>query len=167
MKYVFSFCWFFLLCIILVNVFPSCTSYLTVNGGQQVPKTVTIFVTGFDTATGHLTLKDVSQHSADPFPAYPGQKIRWKISGVKHFLINNIVEKTAKAPADEVFEKKPHPVLFFSKSWTGKLKGSTGLQGIAVVSDSGGHFINFDYKIVWHKAGGHHTFDPRIQIKMP
>jgi hypothetical protein len=166
MKSVFSNCRIFTFCFFVVFTISSCKSYLIVNGGQQVPKKVTIYVTGFDTATGHLTLQDNSQHSADPFTAYPGQKIRWKISGIRHFLINNLVEKTVKALPDEVFEQKPHPVKFFSESWKGTLKDSTGLHGIAFESDNSGHFINYIYKIVWRKAGKDHTFDPRIQIKL-
>ena len=165
MKSAFFICRIFLFCLFIAFICSSCTSYLIVNGGEQVPKKVTIYVTGFDT-TGHLTLEDVSHHSADPFTAYPGQKIRWKISGVRHFLIDNIVEKSVKAMPEVVFEKKPHPVPFFSKSWKGTLKEAKGLHGIASVSDSSGHFINYIYKIVWHKAG-QHTFDPRIQIKLP
>ncbi len=107
----------------------------------------------------------MNHHSADPITAYPGQKIRWKISGISHFVINNLVEKTVKAPQDEVFEKKPHPVTFFSKSWKGTLKDSTGLQGIPFMSDSSGQFRDYIYKIVWRKAGQNHTFDPRIQIR--
>ena len=167
MKSIFSICKIFTFCFFVVNIFSSCKSYLIVHGGQQVPKMVTIYVTGFDTTTGHLTLKDISQNSADPFTAYPGQKIRWKISGISHFVIDNLVEKTAKAPPDEVFQKEPHPVKFFSKSWKGTLKDSTGLHGIAFVSDSSGQFINYIYKIVWRKAGRDHVFDPRIQIKIP
>jgi hypothetical protein len=167
MKSVFSNCRIFTFCFFVVFTFSSCKSYLIVNGGQHVPKKVTIYVTGFDTATGHLTLQDNPQNSADPFTAYPGQKIRWKISGIRHFLIDNLVEKTVKAPTDEVFEKKPHPVKFFSESWKGPLKDSTGLHGIAFESDNSGHFINYIYKIVWRKAGKDHTFDPRIQIKLP
>ena len=166
MKSVFSICKIFIFCFFVVYIFSSCKSYLIVHGGQQVPKMVTIYVTGYDTATGHLTLEDISHHAEDPFVAYPGQKIRWKISGIKHFLVDNIVEKTVKAPPDEVFEKKPHPVKFFSESWKGTLKDSTGLQGIAHVSDSSGQFINYIYKIVWHKAGKHRTFDPGIRIKL-
>lgn len=165
MKFVLSVCRIFSFCFFIVYVCSSCTSYLIVNGGQHVPKEVTIFVTGFDTTSGHLTLEDISHHSADPITAYPGQKIRWKISGISHFVINNLVEKTVKAPPDEVFEKKPHPVKFFSKSWKGTLKDSTGLHGIAFMSDSSGHFIDYIYKIVWRKAGQNHTFDPRIQIR--
>jgi hypothetical protein len=167
MKSVFSVCKIFSFCFFIVYVCSSCTSYLIVNGGQHVPKKVTIYVTGFDLTTGHLILKDISHNSADPFIAYPGQIIRWKISGITHFLIDNLVEKKVKARPDEVFKKEPHPVKFFSESWKGTLKDSTGLHGIAFVSDSGGHFINYNYKIVWHKAGQHHTFDPRIQIKLP
>jgi hypothetical protein len=165
MKFVFSVCRIFSFSFFIMCICSSCTNYLIVNGGQHVPKQVTIFVTGFDTASGHLTLEDISQHSADPLTAYPGQKIRWKISGISHFVVNNIVEKTVKASRDEVFKNKPHPVKFFSKSWKGTLKDSTGLQGIAFVSDSSGHFIDYIYKILWRKAGQNHTFDPRIQIR--
>jgi|GEM_PF-6720012 len=165
MKFAFSVRRTFSFCFFIVVICPSCTSYLIVNGGEHVPKNVTIYVTAYDTS-GHLTLKDVSQHSADPFTAYPGQTIRWKISGISHFVIDNIVEKSAKAPPDKVFEKKPHPVPFFSRSWKGTLKLAAGLQGIGSVSDSSGHIINYIYKIAWHKAG-HHTFDPGIQIKLP
>ena len=165
MKFVLSVCRIFSICFFIVYVCTSCTSYLIVNGNQQVPKEVTIYVTGFDTTSGHLTLEDISHHSADPFTAYPGQKIRWKISGISHFVINYLVEKTVKATPDRVFEKEPHPVKFFSKSWKGTLKDSTGLHGIAFLSDSSGHFINYIYKIAWRKAGQNHTFDPRIQIR--
>jgi hypothetical protein len=165
MKFVFSVYRIFYFCFFIVYVCSSCTSYLIVNGGQHVPKKVTINVTGFDTTSGHLTLEDISHNSADPFTAYPGQKIRWKISGIKHFLINNLVEKTVKATQDEVFEKKPHPVKFFSRSWKGTLKDSTSLQVIAFVRDSSGHFIDYIYKIAWRTAGRNHTFDPRIQIR--
>ena len=165
MKFVLSVCRIFSFCFFIAYVCSSCTSYLIVHGGQQVPKMVTIYVTGFDTTSGHLILKDISQNSADPFTAYPGQKIRWKISGIKHFLINNIVEKAVKSPRDEVFENKPHPAKFFSKSWKGTLKDSTGLRGIAFMSDSGGHFIDYVYKIAWRKAGQNHVFDPSIQIR--
>lgn len=165
MKSAFSICWIFSFCLFIAFICPSCTSYLIVNGGEHVPKEVTIYVTGYDT-TGHLKLEDVYHHSADPFTAYPGQKIRWKISGVKHFVIDNIVEKSVKTPPDEVFERKPHPVPFFSKSWKGALKDTTSLRGIAFVDDSSGHFIHYIYKIVWHKAG-QHTFDPGIRIKLP
>jgi hypothetical protein len=165
MKSAFSICRIFSFCFFIASIFSSCTSYLVVNGGQHVPKNVTIRVTGYDTTTGHLTLEDVSNHSADPFTAYPGQHIRWKISGIKHFLIDNIVEKSVKAPTDEVFEKKPKPVKFFSKSWRGTLKDSTGLHGIAYVIDSSGNFIHYIYKIAWHKYG-QHVFDPGIQIKL-
>ena len=167
MKSVFSVCTIFSLCFFIVYVCSSCTSYLIVNGGQHVPKKVTVYVTGFDTATGHLTLEDASHYSADPFAVYPGQKIRWKISGIKHFLINNIVEKTTKTTHDKVFQKEPHPVKFFSKSWKGTLKDSTSLQGVAFVRDSSGNFINYMYKIDWRKAGKNHTFDPNIHIKLP
>ena len=165
MKSVFSTCKIFSFCFFIVYIFSSCTSYLIVNGGQHVPKKVTIYVTGYDTSTGHLTLEDVFHNSADPITAYPGQKIRWKISGVTHFLIDNIVDKSVKAAPDKVFGKEPKPVKFFSKSWNGTLKDSTGLHGIAFVSDSGGKFINYIHKIVWHKYG-QHTFDPKIQIKL-
>jgi hypothetical protein len=130
-----------------------------------VPKKVTIYVTGYDTSTGHLILEDVVQHSADTITAYPGQQIRWKVSAVKHFLIDNIVDKSVKAPPDEVFEKKPKPVKLFSRSWNGTLKDSTGLHRIAFVSDSSGNFIYYIYKIVWHKYG-QHVFDPKIQIRL-
>jgi len=163
MKTVFSVCRFFSFFFFVVVIGSSCTSDLIVKGGQHVPKKVTIYVTGYDT-TGHLTLKDASDHSADPFAAYPGQKIRWKISGVRHFVIDNIVDKSAKAPAEEVFANGPKPVKFFSRSWRGTLKDSTGLQGIAL-SDSSGHFINYKYKIIWRK-GGLHTFDPGIRIRL-
>ena len=165
MKSVFSICKIFSFCFFIVCIFSSCTSYLILKGGQHVPKEVTIYVNGYDTSTGDLTLEDDFHHSADPFTAHPGQKIRWKISGVKHFLIDNIVAKSAKTPANEVFEKKPKPVKFFSKSWNGTLKDSTGLRGIDVVSDSSGNFINYTYKIVWHKYG-QHTFDPKIHINL-
>jgi hypothetical protein len=165
MKSAFSICRIFSFCFFIVFICSSCTSYLIVNDGGHVPKNVTIYVTGYDT-TGHLTLEDDSHHSANPFAAYPGQKIRWKISGITHFLIDNIVEKSVKAPPDEFFERKPHPVPFFSKSWRGTLKDVTALRGIAFVSDSNGHFINYIYKIVWHKAG-QHVFDPGIRIKLP
>jgi hypothetical protein len=165
MKSVFSICRIFSFCLFVLFTFSSCKSYLIVNGNQQVPKEVTIYVTGFDTTSGHLTLEDISHHSADPFTAYPGQKIRWKISGISHFVINYLVEKTVKATPDRVFEKEPHPVKFFSRSWKGTLKDSTGLHGIAFLSDSSGHFINYIYKIAWRKAGQNHTFDPRIQIR--
>ena len=166
MKSVFSICRIFSFCFFVVFTISSCKSYLIVNGNQQVPNKITIYVTGFDTATGHLTLQDDSKNSPDPFPAYPGQKIKWKISGISHFVIDNVVEKKVKAPPDEVFKKKPHPVPFFSKSWKGTLKDSTGLHGIAYETDSSGHFINYIYNIVWRKAGHQHTFDPRIQIKL-
>lgn len=165
MKFAFFICRIFSFCFIIVFICSSCTSYLIVNGGEHVPKNVTIYVTGYDT-TGHLTLEDASQHSADPFTAYPGQTVRWKISGIRHFVIDNIVEKPGKTQAGEAFAKKPHPVPFFSKSWKGTLKVATALQGIAFVSDSSGRFIHYIYKIAWHKAG-HHTFDPEIQIKLP
>ena len=165
MKFAFFICRIFSSCLIIAFICSSCTSYLIVHGGEHVPKKVTIYVTGYDT-TGHLTLEDFSHHPADPFTAYPGQKIRWKISGIRHFVIDNIVEKSGKTPTGEAFAKKPHPVPFFSKSWKGTLKVATGIQGIAFVSDSSGHFINYIYKITWHKAG-QHTFDPRIQIKLP
>jgi hypothetical protein len=165
MKFDFSVCRICSLCFLIAYVCSSCTSDLVVNGGQHVPKKVTINVTGFDTASGHLALEDMSQHSADPFIAYPGQQIRWKISGIKHFVINNLTEKAVKADRDEVFKKKPHPVKFFSKSWKGTLKDSKGLSGIALASDSSKHSADYIYKIVWRKAGRNHTFDPRIQIK--
>ena len=165
MKFILSVCRIFIFCFFIVYVCSSCTSYLIVNGCQHVPKNVTIYVIGFETTSWHLTLEDISHHSADPFTAYPGQKIRWKISGISHFVINYLVEKTVKATPDRVFEKEPHPVKFFSRSWKGTLKDSTGLHGIAFVSDSSGHFINYIYKIAWRKAGQNHTFDPRIQIR--
>jgi hypothetical protein len=167
MKSIFSICRIYIFCFFVLFIFSSCKSYLIVNGNQQVPKKVTIYVTGFDTANGHLIMEDISHHSADPFTAYPGQEIRWKISGITHFVIDNLVEKTVKAPADEVFERKPHPVKFFSESWKGTLKDSTDFHGIAILSDGSGHFINYIYKIVWRKAGKDHTFDPRIQIQVP
>jgi hypothetical protein len=165
MKSAFSICSIFSFCLFIAFICSSCTSYLIVKGGAHVPKKVTIYVTGYDT-TGHLTLGDDSHHSANPFTAYPGQKIKWKISGVRHFVIDNITEKSVKAPPDEVFGKKPHPVPFFSKSWKGTLKDATGFQGITSVSDSSGHFIHYIYKIVWHKAG-QHVFDPSIRIRLP
>jgi len=165
MKSTISICRIFSFCLFIVFICSSCTSYLIVNGGEHVPKMVTIYVTGYDT-TGHLTLEDVSHHSANPFTVYPGQKIRWKISGVRHFVIDNIIEKSVKVPPDEVFGKKPHPVPFFSKSWKGTLKDAAGLQGIAFVGDSSGHFIHCIYKIVWHKAG-QHVFNSGIQIRLP
>jgi len=164
MKSVSSPCRIFSFCFFSAVICSSCTSYVTVNGGEHVPKEVTINVTGYDTS-GHLTLEDESHQSADPFTAYPGQKIRWKISGISHFVIDNIVEKSVKAKPDEVFEHKPHPVKFFSKSWRGTLKNTTGLQGVTFVNDSSGKSIYYVYKIVWHKAG-QHTFDPKIRIKL-
>jgi hypothetical protein len=168
MKSAFFICKIFLFCFFIMYVCPSCHRYLIVHGGLTVPKKVTIHVTGFDTATGHLILVDDSLHSADPFIVYPGQQIRWKISGISHFLINNIVEKTVKSPAEEVFKSGPHPVHFFSKSWRGTIKDSTGLYGFTPMTDSsGGHYLEYVYKMVWIKSGHQHTFDPRIQIKLP
>jgi hypothetical protein len=165
MKSIFFICRIFSFCFFIVFIFSSCTSDLILKDGEHVPKKVTIYVTGYDT-TGHLILEDGSHHSADPFTAYPGQKIRWKISGITHFVIDNITEKSVNTQPDKVFNKKPHPVPFFSKSWKGTLKDVTGLQGIASANDSSSHFINYIYKIVWHKHG-QHTFDPKIQIKLP
>jgi len=164
MKSVFSIYQIFSFCFFIMIIGSSCTSDLIVKGGGHVPKEVTIYVTAYDTS-GHLTLQDGSQQSADPFTAYPGQKIRWKISGISHFVIDNIVEKSSQAAPDIVFKNKPHPVRFFSKSWRGKMKDTTGLQQIAFVHDSSGKFIPYIYKIVWHKAG-QHTFDPTIRVKL-
>ena len=164
MKSVFSKCPIFSFCFLIMVIGSSCTSDLIVSGGRHVPKDVTIYVTAYDTS-GRLTLQDVSQQSADPFTAYPGQKIRWKISGISHFVIDNIVEKSATAAPDMVFKNKPHPVRFFSRSWRGTLKDTMGLHPIAFVNDSSGKWIPYTYKIVWHKAG-QHTFDPTIRIKL-
>jgi hypothetical protein len=121
MKSAFSICRIFSSGFFIMFICSSCTSYMIVNGGEHVPKKVTIYVTGYDT-TGHLTLEDVFHHSADPFTAYPGQKIRWKISGVKHFLIDNIVEKSIKAPPNEVFRKNRARYHFFPRAGKELLK---------------------------------------------
>ena len=161
MKSIFSICRIFSFCFFVVIIFSSCKSYLMVDG-KQVPKKATIYVSGYTPGNGQLTLKDASGQTVDPFPAFPGQKIRWKLTDPRHHKIDTLYEKPAYP--NPVFEKDPHPV-FLSKSWKGIIKDPTALQEAAVVKDATGT-STYIYSIVWDDGGPHYTFDPRIQIQI-
>jgi hypothetical protein len=161
MKSVFSICKVFCLLFFIVFTFSSCHPYLIIDGVEH-PKNVTIYVVSYNPVSGYLNLQDDSAKPADPFRAWPGQKIRWKLSDPGHHKFDQILPKGNNLNA--IFEVEPHSV-WLSKSWKGTIKGQFALQ-LNAVKDSLG-FQDYDYKIVWESAGTQHTDDPRIQIKQP
>jgi hypothetical protein len=160
MKSVFSTCQSFSLCFFVICTFWSCSSYLVVNG-NKVPKKVTILVTSYDAGNGNLTLFLDSLHSADPLTAWPGQKIKWKLTDPRHHAIDTLTAKAISKYATDAIFSTPPEKKFWSKSWKAIIKNDPEIKALAGMDS----VVNYDYKIVWDTAGIQHVFDPRIQIR--
>jgi hypothetical protein len=160
MKSIFSICRIFTLCFFVVCIFSACSSTLFYKGKEE-PKHVTIFITGYNTGNGDLTMIDDAQNTAVDFPAVPGQHIRWKLSDPRNHKIDSITAKPSNQ--NLVFKKMPHKV-FLSKSWKGTLQDSSNVHNLTNTKDSLGN-VEYIYKIIWEPAGPLHPFDPRIQIR--
>jgi hypothetical protein len=160
MRLIFSICKIFSFCFVVVYTFSSCKTTLNVNG-TEVPKKVTIFITG-NATTGELTMKDSAGGPAEVFDAWAGQKIKWEVdkSTIKH--VDSMPPKTANINA--IFKKKPHKI-FLSKNWQGKIQVKEELTEHGVIGDGGKYYYDYDIKWTDKKNGITHTKDPRIQVK--
>ncbi len=160
MKSVFSICKIFSFCFLVGYSVSSCRGTLTVYG-NDVPKTVTITVTGYDTTTEKLTIVDEAGKPAEIIQAWPGQKIKWKIKGSGIKSIDSIVSKANFR--DAVFSHDPHEV-FLSSTWAATIKDEVAIKNSGVSVEE--EYYNYDYNIFWKltKKGKTYKFDPRIQI---
>ena len=149
MKKFFCCCQFFTACLCIVYLFSSCAA--------------TITITGSDSGTGNLVLKDSKGNPASVFDTIAGKCIKWKIG--KESNVSSISLIAKKDTSDNIFKKLPHKKLL-SKSWKGKTEHYEKLkEKLKGKETPEGYFIE-DYFIEWkNKSDSTHKYDPRIQVK--
>lgn len=124
-----------ILCIILFTQLTSCE---------------VIRVTGANTNSGKLTLKNKKGNSADTFVTTSGKIVKWKIETHTLKSFQKIPPKSS-AENSSVFKNDPHK-KFLSKTFKGKLKKTKTVQ-------------KEDYSILWEdQENKQHTYDPLIQV---
>ncbi len=127
---------------------------------------VSITITGGDTGTGKLYLKDAEGNSSDTLKVDPEQIIKWKIGKGANL---SIIELTEKKGSDNVFRKRALK-KFLSRTWKAKVDNLESLKerlrGKEIKDGEHEYFIE-DYFIKWKdkKTGSLPTYDPRIQVK--
>ncbi len=126
---------------------------------------ISITITGGDTSTGKLYLKDAEGNAADSFKVYANQIIKWKIGEGANLSITELSEKTG---SDNVFRKRARKKLL-STTWKAKVENletlKEKLKGKEIKDGDDEYFIE-DYYIKWKdkKTGASPTYDPRIQV---
>ncbi len=112
----------------------------------------TINITGSNTTTGELVLKDPKGHSATKIFAQRNEVITWVIlptSGV-----SSIKEIKPKPNNQNIFSEGPAKLQGSSRNWQGRI--NPGLDP--------GESFQEEYFIEWVDGGIDHKYDPLIQI---
>ena len=103
--------------------------------------------------SGKLILKKTDGESAETFPAFEGQTIKWQIKDKKVIAIESIPPKEPKNAGAVIFKEEPHK-KFLSKTWKAKINKSDNKK-----------VTNYYYNIRWlNQKGDTLTHDPLIQV---